>query len=155
MIDHTEVVDEYTIKVYLKYSFGAFINYLAHPSALMVSPTQLQNDPSSVETGAIGTGQYSLIEWRPGEYWKLALNREWWGYDKEICGGEALVANNAGFNTITFKPISEAATRVAMLMAKEAEMGGASSTYVETGPYLSLHELPEGIVQGRARAQGD
>lgn len=132
MIDYTEVVDEYTIKVYLKYSFGAFINYLAHPSALMVSPTQLQNDPESVETGAIGTGQYSLVEWRPGEYWKLALNREWWGYDKEICGGEALVANNAGFNTITFKPISEAATRVAMLMAKEAEMGGASSTYVET-----------------------
>lgn len=132
MIDHTEVIDEYTVKVYLQYPFGAFINYLAHPSALMVSPTQIQNDPDSLETGAIGTGQYKLVEWRPGESWTLELNRDWWGYDADICGGEALVANNAGFSSITFKPIGEAATRVAMLMAKEAEFGGASSTYVES-----------------------
>ena len=131
MIDTVEVVDEYTIKVSLKYSFGAFINYLAHPSALMVSPAQIANDPASLETAPIGTGQYSLIEWRPGESWQLKLNRDWWGYDAEICGGEALVASNAGFDTITFKPVSEAATRVAMLMADEAQFGGASSTYVD------------------------
>lgn len=131
MIDSTEVVDEYTIKIYLKYPFGAFVNYLAHPSALMVSPTQLENDPDSVETAAIGTGQYSLVEWRPGESWVLSLNRDWWGYDAEICGGEPIAAANAGFNTITFKPISEAATRVAMLMANEADYGGATSTYVD------------------------
>lgn len=131
MIDSTEVVDEYTIKIYLKYPFGAFVNYLAHPSALMVSPTQLENDPDSVETAAIGTGQYSLVEWRPGESWVLSLNRDWWGYDAEICGGEPIAAANAGFNTITFKPISEAATRVAMLMANEVDYGGATSTYVD------------------------
>ncbi len=132
MIDHSEVVDEYTFKVYLKYPFGAFVNYLAHPSALMVSPTQLENDPDSVETAAIGTGQYRLDEWRPGESWIISLNRDWWGYDAEICGGEAIVSANSGFNSITFKPISEAATRVAMLMAHEADFGGASSTYVDT-----------------------
>lgn len=131
MIDTVEVVDEYTVKVNLKYSFGAFINYLAHPSALMVSPTQIANDPASLETAPIGTGQYSLVEWRPGESWQLKLNRDWWGYDAEICGGEALVASNAGFDTITFKPVAEAATRVAMLMSKEAQFAGATATYVE------------------------
>lgn len=131
MIDTVEVVDEYTVKVNLKYSFGAFINYLAHPSALMVSPKQIQENPDSLETGAIGTGQYSLVEWRPGESWTLKLNRDWWGYDADICGGEALVAANAGFDTITFKPVTEAATRVAMMMADEAQFSGATATYVE------------------------
>jgi glutathione transport system substrate-binding protein len=31
MIDHTDVVDDYTVKVTLKYPFGAFPNDLAHP----------------------------------------------------------------------------------------------------------------------------
>lgn len=148
MIDTVEVVDEYTVRVNLKYPFGAFINYLAHPSAVMVSPTQIANDPDSLETAMIGTGQYSLKEWRPGESWTLELNRDWWGYDAEICGGEALVAPNAGFSSITFKPIAEAATRVAMLMNGEADFGGATSTYVDSlrGAGLNVEYASNGLI---------
>lgn len=131
MIDTVEVVDEYTVKLNLKYPFGAMVNYLAHPSAVMVSPKQLAEAPETVETAMIGCGQYSLKEWRPGESWVLELNREWWGYDEELCGGEPIVAPNAGFNSITFKPITEAATRVAMMLSGEAQFSPVSSTYVE------------------------
>ena len=40
-IAKTEVVDEYTAKVTLKTPFSPFINQLAHPSAVMISPAAL------------------------------------------------------------------------------------------------------------------
>jgi glutathione transport system substrate-binding protein len=42
MIDHTDTVDDYTVKVALKYPFGAFVNDIAHPGALIVSPKSVQ-----------------------------------------------------------------------------------------------------------------
>ena len=42
MIDHTDVVDDYTVRVVLKYPFGAFVNDIAHPGALIVSPKSVQ-----------------------------------------------------------------------------------------------------------------
>ena len=42
MIDHTDVVDDYTVKMVLKYPFGAFVNDVAHPGALIVSPKSVQ-----------------------------------------------------------------------------------------------------------------
>ena len=43
MIDHTDVVDDYTVKMVLKYPFGAFVNDIAHPGALIVSPKSVQD----------------------------------------------------------------------------------------------------------------
>src|SRR5689334_20483138 len=37
----TEVVDDYTARITLKTAFSAFINNLAHPSGVMISPTAL------------------------------------------------------------------------------------------------------------------
>ena len=42
MIDHTDAVDDTTVKVVLKYPFGAFVNDIAHPGALIVSPKSVQ-----------------------------------------------------------------------------------------------------------------
>lgn len=39
ILDSAEVVDEYTIKVKLATPFGAFINTLAHPACVAVSPS--------------------------------------------------------------------------------------------------------------------
>ena len=38
----TEVVDPSTVKITLKQPFSAFINNLAHPAAVMISPTALK-----------------------------------------------------------------------------------------------------------------
>ncbi len=121
-IDSTEIVDEYTIKVTLKEVYAPFLNALATESACMVSPKSLEAGREVLASQPVGTGQYTLVERKAGEYTKLALNRDWWGYDAEICGGEPLVAEDCGFNSITIRPITEEATRVAMLQNGEADI---------------------------------
>ncbi len=121
-ISRTEIIDEYTIKVILKEVHAPFLNALATESACMVSPKSLEAGNEVLASQPVGTGQYTLVERKAGEYTKLALNRDWWGYDAEICGGEPLVDADCGFNTITIRPITEESTRVAMLQNGEADI---------------------------------
>lgn len=118
----TEIVDDYTIKVTLVEPFGAFINNLAHPACVCVSPKQIEKGNEVCAAEPVGTGQYTFVEWVAGEQLKVELKKDWWGYDADICGGEALVEADAGFKSITFKPVTESATRVAMVQSGDAQM---------------------------------
>ncbi len=122
IIDHTDIVDEYTVNVKLTESFGAFINTLAHPACVIVSPKVIEAGPEACASAPVGTGQYKFVEWIAGETTKLELNPDWWGFDADICGGTALADEDAGFRTITFRPVSEDATRVAMLQSEDAQV---------------------------------
>ncbi|HLX02701.1 MAG TPA: ABC transporter substrate-binding protein, partial [Trinickia sp.] len=55
-IDKTEVVDPYTVRVTLKTPFSAFINVLAHPSAVMISPAALKKWGKDIAFHPVGTG---------------------------------------------------------------------------------------------------
>ncbi|MGN0372256.1 MAG: glutathione ABC transporter substrate-binding protein [Enterocloster sp.] len=118
----TEIVDDYTVKVTLESPFGAFIPTLAHPACVCVSPKVIEKGNEEAAKAPVGTGQYTFVEWVAGEHATIALNKDWWGYDADICGGTALVDPDAGFKTITFKPVSENATRVAMLQSGDAQL---------------------------------
>lgn len=122
IIDHTDIVDEYTVSVKLTESFGAFINTLAHPACVIVSPKVIEAGPEACASAPVGTGQYKFVEWIAGETTKLELNPDWWGFDANLCGGTALADEDAGFRTITFRPVSEDATRVAMLQSGDAQV---------------------------------
>lgn len=122
IIDSVEIQDEYTIKITLLESFGAFINTLAHPACVMMSPTQIEAGVDVCAAQPVGTGQYKFVSWTQGESLKIELNKDWWGYDQEVSGGKALVESDAGFKSITFKPVTEAATRVAMLQSGDAQI---------------------------------
>ena len=122
ILDSAEVVDEYTIKVKLATPFGAFINTLAHPACVVVSPSLIAQGNEACAANAVGTGQYRFVEWVAGEYLKVELNKDWWGYDEAICDGTPLAESDAGFKTITFKPVTESATRVAMVQSGDAQM---------------------------------
>ena len=122
VLKSTEIVDEYTVKVTLESPFGAFIPTLAHPACVCVSPKVIEKGNEEAAKAPVGTGQYTFVEWVAGEHATIALNKDWWGYDAEICGGTALVDPDAGFKTITFKPVAENATRVAMLQSGDAQL---------------------------------
>lgn len=122
IIDHTDIVDDYTVNVKLTESFGAFINTLAHPACVIVSPKVIEAGPEACASAPVGTGQYKFVEWIAGETTKLELNPDWWGFDAGICGGTALADEDAGFKSITFRPVSENATRVAMLQSGDAHV---------------------------------
>jgi len=122
IIARVEKIDDYTIKFILNKPFGAFVNNLAHPAMVMMSPKQLAQGVEVTAKQPVGTGQYKFVEWVPGDHVKLALNKDWWGYNKEVSGGTALVPSDAGFKTITFKPVTEGATRVAMIQSGDAQI---------------------------------
>ena len=121
VIDSTEIVDDYTVKVHLQEPFGAFIATLAHPACVLMSPQIIAQGNEACAENPVGTGQYTFVEWVAGDHATVELNKDWWGYDPEICGGEALAEPDAGFKSITFRPVAENATRVAMLQAGDAD----------------------------------
>ncbi|MGC6173277.1 ABC transporter substrate-binding protein [Lacrimispora sp. 38-1] len=122
VLDHADKIDDYTIKVTLVQPFGAFINTLAHPACVMMSPKQIEAGPSACAENPIGTGQYKFVEWVPGDHLKLELNKDWWGYNADICDGNPLAESDAGFKSIVFKPVGEGATRVAMIQSGDAQI---------------------------------
>ncbi len=79
----------------------------------------------------------------------LELNKDWWGYDADICGGTALADSDAGFKTITFKPVPESATRVAMIQSGDAQIMWTTPTesvsVLEADPNVNSYQ-DEGIV---------
>lgn len=107
MIDKTEVVDPYTVKVTLKYPFGAFPNNLAHPGAQIVNPTLVNKFGKEFTRNATGTGPYELVSWT-ADTLKLKRNPKY------------RIAGLPKIDTLTYKSVPENGTRLAMLQAGEA-----------------------------------
>jgi glutathione transport system substrate-binding protein len=108
MIDHTDVVDDYTVKVVLKYPFGAFVNDIAHPGALIVSAKSVQEFGKEVTRHPSGTGPYEFVSWS-ADTLKMKKNEHYWkpGLPK--------------IDTITYRSVPENGARIAMLQTGEAQ----------------------------------
>ncbi|MCV2348831.1 glutathione ABC transporter substrate-binding protein GsiB [Paucibacter sp. Y2R2-4] len=107
-IDSTTVIDDYTVKITLKRPFSAFINQLAHPSAVMISPTALAKYGKQIGMNPVGTGPFKFVEWKQPDYVKVVKNDKYWkaGWPK--------------LDAIIWKPVGDSNTRTAMLQAGEA-----------------------------------
>ena len=122
ILDTVTAVDDYTIDVKLASPFGAFIETLAHPACVIMSPKVIAEGVTKCAESPVGTGQYIFKEWIQGDHLTVELNPNWWGYDADICGGTPLADKDAGFKTITLKPVPESATRTAMIQSGDAQM---------------------------------
>jgi len=108
-IGKTEVVDEYTARITLKTPFSPFINQLAHPSGVMISPTALKQWGSKdIAFHPVGTGPFKFVEWKQTDYLKVAKFDGYWkkGYPK--------------VDTITWKPVVDNNSRAALMETGEA-----------------------------------
>jgi glutathione transport system substrate-binding protein len=108
MIDRTEVVDDNTVKVTLKYPFGAFPNNLAHPGALIVNPKLVEQYGKEFNRHATGTGPYELVSWS-ADTLKLRKNPKY------------RMPGLPKIDTLTYRSVPENGTRLAMLQAGEAQ----------------------------------
>ena len=122
ILDTVTAVDDYTIDVKLATPFGAFIETLAHPACVIMSPKVIAEGVTACAEAPVGTGQYTFKEWIQGDHLTVELNPNWWGYDADICGGTPLADKDAGFKSITLKPVPESATRTAMIQSGDAQM---------------------------------
>jgi glutathione transport system substrate-binding protein len=108
-IAKTEVVDDYTARITLKTPFSAFINNLAHPSGVMISPTALAKYGKDIASNPVGTGPFKFVEWNRTDYLKVAKFDGYWrkGYPK--------------VDTITWKPVVDSNSRAAVMQTGEAQ----------------------------------
>ncbi|MCE0492250.1 glutathione ABC transporter substrate-binding protein [Pantoea sp. Mb-10] len=111
MIETVTVLAPDRVRIQLNQSFGAFINTLAHPSAVMWSPAILKQypDEAQLRLHPVGTGPFTFAEWQPGKAVKLVKNAHYWqaGWPK--------------VDNVIFSPSPEDATRVAALRSGQVD----------------------------------
>ena len=107
-IAHTDVVDEFTVKIVLKYPFGAFINNLAHQAYAISSPQAIATYGKDLDKHPVGTGPYKFVSWQTDTL-KVTRNEHYWR------PGLPRVDN------ITIRSVPESGSRIAMLQAGEAQ----------------------------------
>lgn len=109
VIAKTEVVDANTVKFTLNYPFSAFINTLAHPSAVIMSPTALQKWGKDIGFHPVGTGPFELVSWHQSDDLTVKKFDGYWhkGYPK--------------VDGIVWKPVIDNNTRAALMQTGEAD----------------------------------
>ena len=128
-VDKIEVVDEYTVRFYLKYPapldkilaspYGA---YIFSPMVVKHSGAQNLTDPKVAEWfnkgNDAGSGPYKLVKWDPENEVVLEKFEEWWGW-KEV--GYSLASPNAP-DVFVIKIIKDAVTQERMLRAGQIDI---------------------------------
>ncbi|HWQ17604.1 MAG TPA: ABC transporter substrate-binding protein [Sulfolobales archaeon] len=102
-----EVIDRYTVKIYLKEPFAPFLKALAN-YLLITSLNVIKKFGNASITEAIGTGPYKLASWEKGKRVVLERNEDYWGSKPPIKRIEWLI-------------IPEASTRLAALLAGDVD----------------------------------
>ncbi|BDH46563.1 glutathione-binding protein GsiB [Salmonella enterica subsp. enterica serovar Choleraesuis] len=108
-IASTEAVDDNTVRITLKRPFSAFINVLAHPASVIISPAALKKYGKDIGFHPVGTGPYQFVTWNPTDFVKV---KKFDGYWQK---GEPKL------DSITWRPVVDNNTRAAMLQTGEAD----------------------------------
>ena len=103
-VEETSVVDDTTVKFKLNAPYAPFLSNLAYPTGLIVSPAAVEQHGKEFGRNPSGTGPFTFAEWRSNEAVVIERNADYWG---EAAGTEAVV----------FRPITDANTRVAEMLA--------------------------------------
>ncbi|BES84436.1 glutathione ABC transporter substrate-binding protein GsiB [Pectobacterium araliae] len=109
MIDKTEAVDDLTVKITLKTPFSAFVNNLAHPAAVMISPAALNQYGKEIGFHPVGTGPYRFVAWNQTDFVKVEKFSGYWK------------AGLPKLDSITWRPVVDNNTRAALLQTGEAQ----------------------------------
>ncbi|PWK16419.1 glutathione ABC transporter substrate-binding protein [Tumebacillus permanentifrigoris] len=110
VVDHTVVVDPNTVKIVLNKPFAAIVETFAHPAAMMISPKAIKDFGKDVQRNPVGTGPFQFVEWKDADHLIVKKFADY--HDKN---------NVAKLETINFKPVTEASSRVSMLKAGDAQ----------------------------------
>ena len=109
MLDRTEIIDPYTVRLVLKFPFAPFIPVLSLVSWAMVLPSAVQKYGDKFAENPVGTGPFKFKEWVKGDRIVLERNENYWG-------------DKATFDQVIFRIVPEAGTRVSMLLAGDVDM---------------------------------
>lgn len=87
------------------------------------SAKQIAEDPAGHFDTPIGTGPYQFVEWQRGQFWRAAVNPDWWGYSADDAYGHG----EPPFEELLFVFRSETSARTSMVRSGEAQLAVAPS----------------------------
>jgi peptide/nickel transport system substrate-binding protein/oligopeptide transport system substrate-binding protein len=73
------VLDDHTIRIRLERPLSVFIGFLAMPNAYIVPREEVARWGGDFSDHVIGTGPFTLVEWRHDEVLRLVRNRDYFG----------------------------------------------------------------------------
>lgn len=108
-VEETTAVDELTVKFKLNEPFAPFLSNLAYPTGLLVSPEAVKQYGEDIGRHPTGTGAFKFVEWASNERVVVDRYADYWG-------------EQAGVQAVVFRPITDANTRVAEMLAGGIDM---------------------------------
>ena len=108
-IEKTEAVDDMTVKFTLNEPYAPFLSNLAYPTGLIVSPAAVEKHGKDFGRHPSGTGPFRFVEWDSNEKVVIEKNPDYWG-------------EPAATDAVVFRPITDANTRVAEMLAGGIDM---------------------------------
>lgn len=138
---HTEVVDEYTVRIHLSRPYAPLLDALSQVYLGMASPTALQRWGSDYQFHQVGTGPFKFVEYVPNDHLTLVRNPDYaWGHS---------VADNAGLahlEQVEFHFLVDAATRAPALETGEVHVVGEvpprDAVRLDSSADFVLHAVP-------------
>ena len=108
-ITGVNVVDENTVELVTEEPFGPMLNYLAHGSGGIVSPTAVQEFGADFPLNPVGTGPYMLDSFTPGTELSLVAYPDFFGDPPQL-------------ERIIFRATPEVSSRVLLVDTGEADL---------------------------------
>jgi peptide/nickel transport system substrate-binding protein len=113
--DHTEIVDDYTVKVVMKQGYAPLLTNLNGYLGI-VSPTAVKKGMAEFARHPVGTGPFMFKEWVPKDHITLVKNPDYnWGSSFFKHTGPAYL------DEVIFKIIPEASVRTGALKSGEIQ----------------------------------
>lgn len=106
-VDKLEVIDDYEVKFILNQPFSAMLNKFA--MVPFISPKALGDDSENIGLNPVGTGPFEFSKWNQGDSLELVKYDDYWNED------------STNVEKVTYKPVPENGSRVAMLKTGEAD----------------------------------
>jgi ABC-type transport system substrate-binding protein len=109
MIDKVDIVDDYTVRMHLKFPYAPLDLALCLTIAAPFSPKAIRELGDKLAVQPVGTGPFKLVEWVKGDRIVLVRNEDYYGKKPTL-------------ERIIFKIVPEHGTRTAMVRAGDLDM---------------------------------
>lgn len=137
---HTEVVDDFTVKVHFEQPYAPFLDSLSQVYLGMASPAAVQQWGAEYQLHQVGTGPFIFQEYVPNDHLTLVRNPDYaWAPSVYLHNGPAYL------DEIFFRFYVDPAVRALALESGEADVMGEippqDAARLEANPEFSLYRV--------------
>ena len=145
--ERSEVLDEFTVRVVLKESFPVFLSNASEVALAPASPTAIETMGDDYALNPVATGAFKVRGWEDGNTLVLERNEDY-NWAPEFFENQG----TAYLDTITYRFITEPATRVIAIETGEADIADGLppqdiARLEATGKYNVLKFVAPGLPQ--------